>query len=59
MKKYRYYIPYSHSRGTGYSILDMNKEIQSMDDINNLIRDIEVTNKVDNVIILNWIELKG
>lgn len=57
MKKCRYYIAFSHSKGIGYSIMDVKGKIKSIEDINNLIRDIEAINKLDTVIILNWIKL--
>lgn len=60
MKKvYRYYITFFHSKGAGYCVMDVEKKIQTLEDVNNLIQEIETKSEVKNAVIYSWIKLRS
>lgn len=55
--EYKYFISWSYPKGNGCSMIERDEEITSFEDIQEIINDIERENKVNQVVIINFIRL--
>lgn len=56
--KHKYFVSYSHNNGFGMIEIFTDLKVKTYDDVIKLRETIKETNGLD-VIILNWIKLKG
>lgn len=65
-EKHTYYVAYLssnralHTNGAAYVVVELDKKISSVEDINKLMKLIKCTDKdAEQIIIINWKELEG
>lgn len=58
MKKYQYYIVFYHSKGIGNILWQNPKKIRTWNDLETIKNQIEQNCKLENVVIINWKQMR-